>query len=140
MKASPAFREIAEQCLSDGSDVVFVDLTDCDYLDSTFLGCLIQVHKRFRDFGEARFQIVADNGKRTKLFSTSMLDRLLDFVNGTPTVETEFVKLPAKSIETEQLGLHVMRCHQRLAELCGKDAEKYRSIADRLAKELNVRE
>ena len=134
MKTSPAFREMAEQCLSDNAEHVVVDLMCCEYLDSTFLGCLIQVHKRYRDFGEARFQIIADDTKRTKLFSTSMLDRLLDFVSDHPAVNTEFVSLPANELETEELGLHVMRCHQRLAELCGKDADKYRSIADRLAK------
>ena len=43
MCESPAFRDVAERLLDRG-DVVF-DASRCDYLDSTFLGCLIGLKK-----------------------------------------------------------------------------------------------
>jgi anti-anti-sigma factor len=139
MTSSPAFRELAEQCLAtDSAKEVVVDLEPCAYLDSTFLGCLIQVHKRCRDFNNARFAVVAERTKRTKLFSTSMLDRLLHFVDEVPAATTEYVSFTTTQLASEELGLHILRCHQRLAELCGEDSAKFQSIANRLAKELNV--
>jgi anti-anti-sigma factor len=139
MKTSPAFRELAEQCLAaESAAEVIVNLEPCGYLDSTFLGCLIQVHKRCRDFDDARFCVVAQPTARTKLFSTSMLDRLLHFVDDVPAATTEYVSFTTKQLTSDEFGLHILRCHQRLAELSGADVDKFQSIANRLAKELNV--
>src|SRR4051812_5597953 len=48
MKESPAARAVAMQTLSaEPTTSVVVDLNSCDYLDSTFLGCLAQMYNRF---------------------------------------------------------------------------------------------
>src|SRR5689334_5995318 len=39
MRESPAVGEFAERSLRDGTSTLVVDLSACDYLDSTFLGC-----------------------------------------------------------------------------------------------------
>lgn len=139
MKISPAFRELAEQCLKvESAAELVVDLESCGYLDSTFLGCLIQVHKRCRDFDEARFLVVADSNTRRKLFSTCMLDRLLHFVEEKPATTSEYASFSMKQLTSDEFGLHILRCHQRLAEHCDADNEIFQSIANRLAKELKV--
>ena len=45
MQASPTVQEFVCSALDDGADVV-LDLSACEYLDSTFLGCLLILDKR----------------------------------------------------------------------------------------------
>ena len=50
MKVSPAVREFAEQALAakrSGCEPLAIgfDLSACEYMDSTFLGCLVCLHR-----------------------------------------------------------------------------------------------
>ena len=44
MRESPTVRDFACGAIEDGAEFV-VDLSACEYLDSTFLGCLVLLHK-----------------------------------------------------------------------------------------------
>ena len=70
MRQSAAFREFVTQCFDSQQAAVVVDVSACDYLDSTFLGCLIGLHKESLKNGR-KFLIVADQSQRTRLFATS---------------------------------------------------------------------
>ncbi len=135
MRQSAAFREFVVQCFQSQQATVVVDFAACEYLDSTFLGCLIGLHKDALRHGR-KFLIGADQAQRTRLFATSVLDQLFEFVDQAPAATCEFVPLSTPPLDARELGLHVMQSHQRLAELGGKDAVVFQSIADRLSKEL----
>lgn len=134
MVESPAFRAVAEASLDSG--VVIFDAARCDYLDSTFLGCLVGIQKSCEQSRDRRFVIAASSSTRIKLFSTTSLDQYFEFV--------ESVSGPVKSLETirvdkldpKELGRHVMQCHRRLAGHSCRDAPEFKAVADRLAEEL----
>jgi anti-anti-sigma regulatory factor len=134
MCESPAFREVAERLLNKGT-VVF-DASQCDYLDSTFLGCLIGLKKTCEHLAERRFLIAASSATRVKLFCTSSLDRYFDFVDNPPEIIGPHTTIDVGETERDELGPHIMRCHEQLAEMGGRDAPAFRAIAERLAKEL----
>jgi anti-anti-sigma regulatory factor len=131
---SVAFRSVAESKLDSG--LVVFDATQCEYLDSTFLGCLIGIQKACEQSPTRRFVIAASNATRIKLFSTSSLDQYFDFVDICPQVLDELKPVDIQEVDRAILGRHVMRCHQGLADRGGHEANAFRSIADRLAKEL----
>ncbi len=133
---SPAFATFVNRCLSTGEGTVVVDLHGCEYLDSTFLGSLIGFHKRFSEVDPARFLIWADDDTRLRLLATSLLDRVLRFAERCPELQGDPITIDPQHLETRELGLHLLQCHRSLAELGGNDAEKFRSIAERLANEL----
>ena len=134
MQESPAFRAAVEPGPHTG--VVVFDATRCEYLDSTFLGCLVGVKKACEQFPECRFVIAATAATRVKLFSSSSLDRYFEFVDECPEVDGQFVAIDVQKLEPEDLGRHVMRCHERLATMGGRDSAAFKAIADQLAKEL----
>lgn len=134
MCESPAFREAALRALDQGT--VIFDATGCDYLDSTFLGCLIGLKKSCEHSAKRRFLIAASAAARIKLFCTSSLDRYFDFVDECPEILDQCATIDIGRIERDEFGRHVLRCHEQLAEMGGREAPAFRAIAERLAKEL----
>lgn len=134
MQESPAFRTAVESSLDAG--VVVFDATRCDYVDSTFLGCLVGIMKACELSSHRRFVIAACNATRIRLFSTSSLDRYFDFVDACPEPLDHCVAIDIEKVEPEEMGRHVMRCHERLAGMGGRHATAFKAVADRLAKEL----
>jgi anti-anti-sigma regulatory factor len=137
MQESPGFRAAVSRALELG--VVVFDATRCEYLDSTFLGCLIGLKKSCEQFPERRFLIAAESAIRIKLFCASSLDKYFDFVEVCPETEGQPMTIDVESPERVELGRHMMRCHATLAEMGGREAPAFKAIADRLAKELGDR-
>lgn len=140
MRISHAFKACAESALS-SAPLVF-DATDCDYLDSTFLGCLIGVQKVADQASTAdfipgrRFVIAADPQKRIRLFSTSALDQYFEFIDLCPPLLGECEPIDTDQIDTMALARHVLNCHERLADRGGHDAVAFQRVVDRLSSEL----
>ncbi len=69
MRESPAFRAAVEPNLDAGN--VLFDATQCDYVDSTFLGCLIGIKKACELLSSRRFVIAACAATRIRNRRTS---------------------------------------------------------------------
>jgi anti-sigma B factor antagonist len=55
---------------------VIVDLTECEFIDSTALGLLVKANKQL-DGAQARFSIVTDDRNIRRIFEITGLDRVL---------------------------------------------------------------
>jgi anti-anti-sigma regulatory factor len=135
---SPALQEFAVQSLDgpSGPSTVVVDLSHCDYLDSTFLGCLVSLHRKYNRTSPHRFQVAASRDQRQKLLAPTQLIHVLDLTEVCPEPISDVLEVSRPSLPGADLGRHVMECHARLAELGGSRAAAFRSIADQLAREL----
>ena len=136
MQQSAAFQTTVKSLLRGGVGPVVFDASDCDYLDSTFLGCLISIQKFAEASADGNFCIAASPSKRIQLFSTSSLDHYLHFIDEVPTAVEELTCLDVGQLEPTTLGRHVATCHDELAERGGSDSAAFRSIAEQLRKEL----
>lgn len=116
---------------------VIIDLADCAYLDSTFLGGLISL---FRRHSGGRFAVYAPEARRRALFGQSRLDTVLPFVEELPAAAGDRLRLEAPSTlgASDDLARHVIDCHRRLAELGGADAPELARVADAIAAELDA--
>ncbi|MCA9185500.1 MAG: STAS domain-containing protein, partial [Planctomycetales bacterium] len=135
MHESACVRAFIEDCLDNDASVL-LDLNACNYLDSTFLGCLIALHRLGKRHENIAFRVCADHATCQRLLSTSTLTRLLNIVPQCPSMSTDEVCVAAEVPEPDALGRHVMQCHRLLADLGGEHAEQFRAIANRLELEL----
>jgi anti-sigma B factor antagonist len=135
---SQTVRELVDRALADPSARVIIDLGRCTYLDSTFLGMLVGVHKRY-GAPPSRYAIAASPETRRALFSLSRLDRVLCFVPAPPAYSAEPQPLAARAVASDTLGRHVVESHRELAQLGGAEAERFRAVADAVAAELEGR-
>jgi anti-anti-sigma regulatory factor len=138
LRESPALHEFAVQSLDDQLEpsTVVVDLSHCDYLDSTFLGCLVTLHRKFNGTPPHRFQVAAPHDKCQKLLAPNHLNHLLDVTEVCPEPVTDVMEVSRPLLPTQDLGRLVMECHRRLAELGGSQAASFRAVVDQLAREL----
>jgi anti-anti-sigma factor len=136
---SPALYEFAAQSLKTelGPSSIVLDLSHCDYLDSTFLGCLAGLHRKYNRTMPHRFLVAASREKSQKLLGPTRLDNLVHVTEVCPELIGEVVELSRPILTGADLGRHVMECHRRLAELGGPRAPSFRSIADQLAGDLS---
>jgi anti-anti-sigma regulatory factor len=140
MSESPALEEFAVQSIDgpSGPSTVVVDLSLCDYLDSTFLGCLVNLHRKYNRASPHRFQVAASSDQRQKLLAPTHLIQVLDLTEVCPELIGDVLEVSRPTLPGDDLGRHVMECHARLAELGGSRAAAFRSIADQLARELSA--
>jgi anti-anti-sigma factor len=133
MRESPAVRDFASGVMEDGSRIV-LDLSNCEYLDSTFLGCLVLLHKRGAG-NVRRFSVFAPEETRQRLLASVRLHQILEFVKDRPACLGDPVELPVAELERIEFCQHLMETHRKLAELGGPAADAFRRIADQLARE-----
>jgi anti-anti-sigma regulatory factor len=142
MLESRAFHRYASHCLETAPPAasfpyLTLDLAECPRLDSTFLGCLVDLHRRYNCGDNPRFALAAEPPRRTELFGACRLDRLLPLLDAAPPVWGEGKSLvPGSAPGQRELGEHVLECHLRLAQENCPGKEAYASVAERLEKEL----
>lgn len=136
LREGPAVHEFAVRTLDSDPCTLTMDLSACDYLDSTFLGGLVDLYKRFGSHQAPRFAVVAPPEVARRLLSPTRLDGLVRVADGAPEVLGEFVEFLASAPGLYDLGRHVMECHRRLAEVDGPRQASFQRIADQIEREL----
>lgn len=133
LRVSPAVRDFVSGAMSDGAKIV-LDLSQCEYLDSTFLGCLVLLHRQGQD--DHAFTVLADASARKRLLEGMRLHQLLEFTEECPPSTGDDVTLTAADLERKEFCQHLIETHEKLAELGGPRAETFRRIARQLCDEL----
>jgi anti-anti-sigma regulatory factor len=136
---SPAVEAFAaEVLLQQPERTLVIDLHECLYLDSTFLGCLVTLHKEFGKLRPPRFFVAAPADCRARLLAATYLDRHLNLLDTAPAVAGDWLPLPTAPLGAQELGRHVMECHRRLAELGSPCSAAFNRVADQIAQELDA--
>ncbi|MGE0761394.1 MAG: STAS domain-containing protein [Pirellulaceae bacterium] len=134
-RESPAVRDFVSCAIERGADVV-LDISECEFLDSTFLGCLVILHDRARR-GQGAFTVCATELAKDKLLQSMRLDRILRVVPTCPDCMGPPVPLNVSELNRQELGRHLLETHRKLAELGGPAADMFRAIVSQLARELD---
>lgn len=133
MKQTPALSTRARQAL-DAGQAVRVELCDCSYLDSTFLGTLLGLSRAAKQAASHEFTLVAPSAECKVLIEQMGLDRLIPIVTPTadrdePWQELDLSDTPSAAVIQET----VVRAHENLAEAPGPAAQPFKAIATKLA-------
>jgi anti-sigma B factor antagonist len=131
MRETPAFRRFVETALDSGSTAIRIELSDCTYLDSTFLGTLIYL-KRALDRKGGEFSLVTPSPPCCELLRQTCLDRVLPIVTGEPSADGPgWTELESDS-DGYAFRRTVVEAHQELADLPGPTGEVFREVAREL--------
>lgn len=136
MRESYAVRDFAAECLPSNQAHLTIDLSECTYLDSTFLGGLVSLQKKFVSEGGPRVTAVIPDAQRDKLLGSSNLQRFLTLECESPAVISSYEPLLVECDSQTELGRHVAGCHRELGELDIPQRETFRRIAEKLDQEL----
>jgi anti-anti-sigma regulatory factor len=139
MQESQAARDLAARTLDISPEAVVVfDLSDCEYLDSTFIGCLVQLHRTYGKVKPPRYLVAAPEPRRKKLLGACAVDRILPAVDAPPLLCGEWVVLASSGSRGDrpELMRHVMECHRALAQLDTPMKTAFTRIADGIERDL----
>lgn len=136
VRESRVIKDIGVRTLKgDPNAKVFLDIADCSYVDSTFLGTLIDLH---RSGDSKRFSLIAPAEHRQKLLGIARLDKLIAGVDTAPATVGESHAIPSLEATPKEIVKHVMECHRRLAEVDCPMRQIFARIADQMEKELET--
>ena len=82
LRESPAVHAFADWILADPANDLVLDLSACDYVDSTFMGCMAWLQRRFGTSGAhpGRIAFVTPPPSCRKAIETMHLDSVLNLV------------------------------------------------------------
>ncbi len=131
-----AFRDEAMAALEEG-DALVVDLSECNYLDSTFLGTLQEIVSRGDERGQSvRLQGVSAPIRR--LFDELFMGRVVAHVSQSVRPLPEGLeRLDEHRESSERMQRRILDAHQRLASLSDRNREQFAQVIDALRAELD---
>jgi anti-anti-sigma regulatory factor len=138
LRESPAADDLATRTLADdgsGGSVVF-DLNECEYLDSTFLGVLIDLYRRFGRAQPPRYFIAASADARKRLLGAMNLERLIPMLDQPPEIAGAWAAIPDRTLPRKELARHVMEAHRALAQVDSPMRDLFARIARQMENEL----
>jgi anti-anti-sigma factor len=134
MEHSMPLRRLAEEALAKGATCLRVDLGNCRYMDSTFIGTLLVLQRAVKSTGT--FALVTPSPECQRILERMALACLFPVV-AAAKAETDFwEKADATSGDRECLKYHVCDAHEALVDVGGKTAEPFRAVAASLKREL----
>jgi anti-anti-sigma factor len=115
-----------------------VDLSNCDYMDSTFMGLLVGFHKRYKQIAGRALTILRPSTECLKLLTGLGILALMSVVTGpeplSPSVwrPIEARKSPAAEI--------LLNAHQDLSEISKENDRKFSALRSVLEQQIEKKE
>jgi len=131
---SPFFMEAAGALVAQADNrQLMVDVTECRYMDSTFLGCLLALYRR----ADTAMWIRADDAGR-QLFASARIDQVISVRDELSPIGSHqwTVIVATDEPDAARLVRQVADAHRQLADMEGPHAEVCRTIAEQLEQEI----
>src|SRR5262245_36491516 len=105
-RESSCCQQLVAQCLDQSEASLVIDLSACEYLDSTFLGCLVEMRRRYGASPQPRVALIADDALRARLFGHSRVDTILKFTDRPAQAPQQWTKVPVAP--SRDVARHIM--------------------------------
>jgi anti-anti-sigma factor len=117
-----------------GPPAVFADLSQCDYMDSTFIGLMVAIDKRLKNISGGRLHLIRPSPAcREILAQIGLLSYLL--------IEEDTVAFPPRMEEVSPLAGKpgadfILTAHEALMETSDEARNKFRLVKEMLERKL----
>jgi anti-anti-sigma regulatory factor len=134
-----ALRQYAEARLDEGACTLRIDLQQCDYMDSTFLGTLICLARKFGHRFPEGFGLVSPAPKCCELLAKMRLNTVLPVRTVEVVPQGGWTELPGNKDDVGAFQMCVVQAHQELAKVPGPTGERFQGVALALASDLEAK-
>jgi anti-anti-sigma factor len=113
---------------------VFIDLSECRYMDSTFIGLLVAIDKKLRKATGARLRVFRPSPECARILSQNGLQ---DYLLIEPEAETMPDVMEELSSSPERPGADfILKAHEALMETSEEARKKFMLLKEMLEKKL----
>ena len=128
MNHSLPFCHCAEKCLCGGAASLRVDLRQCTYMDSTFLGDLLLLKRDVERRGRGEFALVSPSPQCQRLLEQMRLNVFFPIVTAEQPPSWDWSDLPSGQAEVQAFQANVVEAHEELANLPGPAGDPFRAV------------
>jgi anti-anti-sigma factor len=139
---APALRQYVEEGLARGATRVEVDLRDCTYCDSTFLGTLLRLQRQCDAKNQGAFRLVHPSAEFRQMLAQIGAEQLFCIVDRVTTQDMEITwqhlddgKVRVGSFRFKE---NVVQAHQELANAGGAIGQRFAPLAEAVSRELET--
>jgi anti-anti-sigma factor len=104
---------------------VLIDLSDCEYMDSTFLGLIVGMYKRFRNISTDRITLTGTNEICRGLLRTIGVLGLLQLSEEKPAFPIAMTRIVAGSKATARF---ILEAHEDLSDLSEENRSRFKTL------------
>jgi anti-sigma B factor antagonist len=135
MGQSLPLRRFAEKNLAGQTRKVWVDLRHCTYIDSTFLGTLLFLHRAVLRLAGGEFHLLSPSSECLGLLRQMGVTEIFHIVakDESAPIWTTLSKEPE---DKQRFQRNVIEAHEELASLPGAAGEPFRAVVRCLAKDV----
>ncbi|WP_343124806.1 STAS domain-containing protein [Verrucomicrobium sp. GAS474] len=132
-------KHFSEEVLKNGAKEIVIDLKECTYLDSTFLGTLagIGIKLRAATAEASTLQLLNATARNTELIQNLGLDRLFRFETSAPVPAPETTeKLDGTAAGKVETGETMLEAHETLMQWDARNVAKFKDVVAYLKEDL----
>lgn len=128
------------QLLKEGVNRFVVDLENCTYLDSTFLGILLGLGLKLKEAGNGLLHILNANPRNLELLKNLGLDRLIQIDNSRANLngiaEKQLEEMPCPIPTRAEAAPTILEAHENLMEFDPRNVPKFKDVVEFLREDL----
>ncbi len=140
-RSSPSLKKLALAAIKEGkAEEIIIDLKDCLYMDSTFMGTLVGINCALLKRSGRRL-IIANASDRGKCLLDNLgLSRILEMRKDLGTFETEWELVMDEPLESRALAKHILTAHDCLEKIDAQNQARFSEVKRLLLESLSQKE
>lgn len=127
MNQSLSVRRLGEACLAESTNPFRIDLRQCTYLDSTFLGTLLYLQRAARRLGKGQLLLVSPSSQCWQLFKQIGVDGCFS-VQDADLPGGDWCELACPADDVEAFNANVVQAHEEFVHVGGTAAEQFQAV------------
>ncbi|NOX97757.1 MAG: STAS domain-containing protein [Nitrospirae bacterium] len=138
IRNSPPLENLALAALKEGeAKEIIIDLEDCLYMDSTFMGTLVGINAALLKKGNRKLIIVNANDRNKHLLSNLGLSRIMELRNKVGKFETEWELIVNAPLKSRVLAKHILAAHNSLEKIDAQSKARFSEVKRLLLESLS---
>ena len=134
---APDFKNFVERQMETKMQDVFVDLKECESMDSTFIGVITSLTLKYSEKGKLHLKLLNLSDHLKKILKTLGLLNVLRISNAKKDEEVSFDNLEKADNSKKNIALTMLEAHNMLSSLNEQNALEFKNVVDYLRKEVN---
>mgnify|MGYP001033295575 CR=1 FL=1 len=136
-QTSSGLKEYVRRMIQRGHRDFIIDLSQCELMDSTFMGTMAGIALRLREIGSGSLTVMNPNPRNFQLLENLGLDHLFQFARPGESVEAprseKEVRVDAEGAEEQRTT--ILSAHEALVEADPENEARFKDVLELLKQE-----
>jgi anti-anti-sigma regulatory factor len=143
-ESEPLYKVALDKLRSEARSVAF-DLSECTYLDSTFLGVIAAISKKVYSLTRSFATLLKVSTAAAEHLRTTGMMRILDcggedMCQKPLPILSPVVREAGGNVGKSEMTVHVLMAHRNLMDLCDENQERFKNVVEMLTRSMEKRE